>query len=241
MDHIIDKEATSVSNRLQWLGHSAWRLTTSQGKVILIDPWVGNPLSPITLDDVDQADLVLVTHDHGDHIGDSVAIVNKTGATFVAQPETSRRYQDAGIPEDRLVPGGGMNIGGSVQLAGITVTMTDAYHTSETGEPAGFILTLEDGKVVYHAGDTGLHQNMATWGMLYSIDIALLPIGSHFTMDGRQAAHALRLLKAKAAAPMHYRTFPLLAQSADEFVEHARSQAPQARIHVIEPGDEITF
>src|SRR5690606_9603365 len=101
MDHIIDKEATSVSNRLQWLGHSAWRLTTSQGKVILIDPWVGNPLSPITLDDADRADLVLVTHDHSDHIGDSVAIVNKTGAAFVAQPETSRRYQDAGIPEDR--------------------------------------------------------------------------------------------------------------------------------------------
>lgn len=108
-------------------------------------------------------------------------------------------------------------------------------------EPAGYILTLEDGKVLYHAGDTCLHCNMATWGALFDIDVALLPIGDHFTMDGRQAAHALRMLGAKVALPMHYRTFPLLAANADDFVRHAREQAPSTRVEVIDPGDEITF
>src|SRR5690606_9055876 len=126
-------------------------------------------------------------------------------------------------------------------LDGITVTMTDAYHSSETGTPAGYILTLEDGKVLYHAGDTGLHCNMATWGRLFNIDVALLPIGSVFTMDARQAVQALQMLKPKLAIPMHYRTCPILAQSADEFVRLAREQAPETEVRVLQPGEETTF
>ena len=119
--------------------------------------------------------------------------------------------------------------------------MTDAYHSSETGTPAGYILTLEDGKVLYHAGDTCLHVNMATWGDLFNIDVALLPIGSHYTMDARQAARALKLLKAKIALPMHYRTFPVLAANADEFVREARKEAPSVEVRVIEPGEATSF
>ncbi|MEX2355790.1 MAG: metal-dependent hydrolase [Thermaerobacterales bacterium] len=212
-----------MTNKLQYLGHSGWQITTGKGKILFIDPWLsGNPLAPLSIDELPAADYVLLTHDHGDHAGDAVAVVNQTGATLVGQPEIVGRYQAAGVPADQTL---GMNIGGSIDLGGVTVTMTDAYHSSETGQPAGFILTLEDGKVLYHAGDTGIHSNMATWGELYDMDLALLPIGSHFTMDARQAAHALKMLKAKAAIPIHYKTFPLLAQSADEFIELAGNLA----------------
>lgn len=226
-----------AGNRLKWLAHSGWQITTSRGKVLFVDCWLsGNPLAPMKVEDLPKAGFALITHDHADHAGDAVNVARQTGATLVGQPEVMARYGKAGA-EKRIE----MNIGGTVDLDGVRATMTDSYHTSETGTPAGYILQLEDGKVLYHSGDTGLHANMATWGSLFDIDLALLPIGDHYTMGGRQAAHALRLLKAKAAAPMHYRTFPILAQSADEFVRHAKEQAPSAKIHVIDPGGEIVF
>lgn len=232
-----------MANTLRWLGHGAWQLTTSTGKVFLVDPWLnGNPVAAVKLEELPQADYVLVTHDHFDHASDVPAVVRQTGATFVAQPETTARYIEAGVPKDKALAGGsGMNIGGSVVLSGATVTMTDALHTSETGEPAGYILELEDGKVIYFAGDTAISSNMTLWGQLFDIDVAVLPVGGHFTMDGRQAAHALRLLKAKTAVPTHYKTFPLLAQSADDFVEHAKHQAPGAKVQVLEVGESFTF
>lgn len=224
-----------MSHRLKWLGHSGWQLSTSGGRTILIDPWFsGNQLAPFQIKDLPPADFVLLTHDHGDHAGDAVAVVGHTGATLVGQPETMAHYKEKGA-EKTL----NMNTGGSVDLGGVRATMTDAYHTSATGTPAGYILALEDGKTLYHAGDTSLHVNMATWGELFDIDVALLPIGDRFTMDARQAARALKLLRAKAALPMHYRTFPVLAQDADEFVKFAAAEAPGAKIHVIDPGEEI--
>jgi L-ascorbate metabolism protein UlaG (beta-lactamase superfamily) len=225
------------NNRLKWLGHSGWQVTTSQGKVLFIDPWlVGNPLAPVKIEDLPPAGFVLISHDHGDHAGDAVAVVKQTGATLVGQPETMSVYKEKGAPTTLA-----MNTGGSIELDGVRVTMTDAYHTSASGTPAGYILTMEDGKILYHAGDTSLHINMTIWGDLFDIDVALLPIGDRFTMDARQAAHALRLLKAKAALPMHYRTFPFLTQTAAEFVELAAKQAPDAKVHVIEPGEEFSF
>lgn len=228
-----------MAHQLRWLGHAAWQLTTSGGKVFLIDPWLtGNPAAALAVKDLPKADYVLITHDHADHASDAPAVVKHTGATMIAQPETVSRYVKAGVPSDKAI---GMNIGGSVRLDGVTVTMTDAYHSSETGSPAGYILTLEDGRVIYFAGDTGLHCNMATWGELFNIDVAVLPIGDHYTMDGRQAAHALRMLKAKVGIPTHFKTFPLLAQSADAFVQHAKEQAPKAEVRVLEVGEVYTF
>lgn len=227
-----------MAHQLTWLGHSAWQLTTSAGKRILFDPWInGNPVTPVKLEDL-QADLVLITHDHFDHASDVVNIVKQTGAKAVMQPETATRYQQEGLPEANAVA---MNIGGLVEIDGIEILMTDAYHSSETGEPAGYIVTLEDGRRVYQTGDTGLHCNMATWAELYPVDVMLLPIGSHFTMDPFQAAHALRLVKPKIALPQHYMTFPLLKQSADEFVEHARKIAPDTEVVVLKPGESYSF
>lgn len=227
-----------MSNKLRWLGHASWELTTSGGRIILFDPWInGNPKCPIQMEDL-KAHHVLITHDHFDHAGDLVAVVRQTGATAVAQPETIARYTEAGIPEDKALE---MNIGGSVDLDGITVTMTDALHTSETGSPGGYIVTLEDGRVVYDAGDTGINSNMALLGELYSIDVAILPIGSHYTMDPYQAAHALKMLKPKIAVPQHYGTFPLLVQTADEFVRLAGETAPDTEVTVLEPGESFEF
>lgn len=232
-----------MPHQLKWLGHSAWQLTTTQGKVLLIDPWLdGNPMAPCTIDELPQADYILITHDHSDHAGDVVAVAKQTGATLIAQPETATRYQNEGLPNEQVIHGIGMNIGGSVELEGLKVTMTEAYHSSETGDPAGYILTLEDGKVLYCSGDTGLHCNMRTWGELFDIDVALLPIGDVFTMDPLHAAHALRLLgQPPAALPMHYRTFPILTQSADDFIAHAKEHAPETQVHVLEPGETFTF
>ena len=155
----------------------------------------------------------------------------------MAQPEVVKRYSDQARAQGLEIETIGMNIGGTVDLDGVRVTMTEAISSSETGMPTGYILTLEDGKVVYHLGDTGLHINMSTWGDLFDIDVALIPIGDHFTMGAKQAAYALKWLKPKHALPMHYKTFPLLAQSADEFRRHARRRHRDVLIHELEPGE----
>ncbi len=229
---------------IKWLGHAGFIINSPQGKTIIIDPWIkDNPLCPVKLDDIKEADIVLVTHDHFDHMGNAVDIVKKTGATIVVAPETAGKLQsDMGLSADNIVSGGyGMNIGGSVEIKGITITMTQALHSSETAAPAGFIIKLEDGKTIYHAGDTGIFESMRLLGELYNIDLALIPIGSVFVMDPYQAAHSLRLLKPKKAIPMHYKTFPILEQDANRFVELAKQIAPDVEVIVLEPGDTYTL
>lgn len=233
-----------MAKSIKWLSHAGFMITSAQEKVIFIDPFiVGNPLCPITVDDITQANLVLVTHDHFDHVGNAVDIAKKTGATLVAQPETSTRLiSELGLPAEQ-VPNfsQGMNIGGTVVIDGIAITMTQAFHSSQTGSNAGFIIKLEDGYTIYHAGDTGIFATMKILGELYPIDLALLPIGSVFTMDPVQAAKALTLLSPKKAIPMHYKTFPILEMSADRFVELAKKEAPAVQVIVLEPGQEIAL
>lgn len=233
-----------MAKSIKWLGHAAFMITTAQGKIIYIDPFiVGNPLCPVTVDDITQANLVLVTHDHFDHVGSAVDIAKKTGATVVAQPETSARLMsELGLPAERVPNfGQGMNIGATAVIDGITITMTQAFYSSQTASNAGFIIKLEDGYTIYHAGDTGIFATMKILGELYSIDLVLLPIGSVFTMDPVQAAKALTLLSPKQAIPMHYKTFPILEMSADSFVELAKKEAPNVRVIVLEPGQEMAL
>ncbi len=228
---------------IRWLGHAGFIVSTPGGKAIIIDPWiVDNPLCPVKLDEITTANIVLVTHDHFDHTGNVADIVRKTGATLIAQPETVNRFKkDFGLADDRIIFGRGMNIGGSATVDGIAITMTQAFHSSGTGTPSGYIIKLEDGTTLYHAGDTGIFDSMRLLGELYGIDLALLPIGSVFTMDSYQAAKALTLLRPKRVIPMHYKTFPILEQSADRFVELARKEAPDVEIIVLEPGQEHTL
>ncbi|MDJ0763447.1 MAG: metal-dependent hydrolase [Myxococcota bacterium] len=221
--------------RITWLGHAAFKLE-SGGKTVLIDPWItGNPTCPITVDDIQAADLILVTHDHGDHVGDTEAIALATGAVVLAFYDTALRFLSEGLPQEN-VWGWGRAVGGEIDIDGIKIVMTQATHSSDTGIAAGYIIQFPGGGTVYHAGDTGLFNEMGLYGALYPIHVALLPIGNVFTMDGRQAAISLRLLRPQVAIPMHFGTFPLLDQSADAFVDYASRYAPWTDVTVLDPG-----
>jgi L-ascorbate metabolism protein UlaG (beta-lactamase superfamily) len=232
-----------MPNTVKWLGHAACQITTEQGKIILIDPWItGNPSCPIKKEDITRADIILVTHDHFDHIGSDIPdIVKATGATVVVQPELAGTLQEAGVSGDNIINGMGMNIGGQVEVAGIKITMTQAFHSAGAGDPAGFIIILEDGKTIYHAGDTGIFKSMELFGELYDIDLALLPIGSVFVMDPLQAAHSLKLLKPGRVVPIHYGTFPILVQDTEEFTELAKQKNPEVKVESIKPGEEVSL
>ncbi len=227
---------------ITWLGHAAFKLE-SGGKTVLIDPWIkGNPQCPIKVEDIAAADLILVTHDHFDHVGDTIAIARATGATVVAMFEVAARLQADGLPKENILYGGfGRNIGGAIEIDGITLIMTHAFHSSGTGSPAGYLIKFPGGATIYHAGDTGIFSDMQLFGCIYPMHVALLPIGGVFTMDAEQAAKSLRLLKPSIAVPMHFATFPILAPDADEFVELAKKAAPEVTVIALKPGQSYTL
>ena len=228
---------------IKWLGHAGFQITSEKGTIIVIDPWLtDNPLASCKAEDITKADFVLVTHDHFDHVADAARIVKATGATLVGMPETVGRLKDdEGVPDSQIVFGTGMNIGGTVSSDGIEITMTQAFHSSQTGSPAGYIIKLEDGYTVYHAGDTGIFSSMKLLGDLFKIDLALLPIGGVFTMDPKQASVAAKLLEAKTVIPMHYKTFPILEQDASSFVKTMGKEASDIQVVTLDPGQEHTF
>jgi L-ascorbate metabolism protein UlaG (beta-lactamase superfamily) len=233
-----------AGNTIRWLGHSCFQILTSRGKVIFVDPWItGNPVCPVKLDDIPKAHIVLVTHDHFDHIADAAGLSRKTGAVLVGFPETVGKLKIGhALPEGNVVFGGiGMNIGGTANIEGIAITMTQAFHSSETGMPGGYIIRLEDGKTIYHSGDTGIFASMRLLGELYNPDLAMLPIGGCFTMDYFQAVQALKLLNTRRVIPMHYRTFPILEQDASRFAALARKDAPAVEVIVLKPGEEYAL
>ncbi len=210
--------------RLTWLGQGGFRIEAADA-VLLIDPWLrGNPLFDESRFDeaVDGASHVLVTHAHFDHASDVPEIAGKTGAAVVAIVEYANWVAEAhGLD---VVP---FNMGGTVDCGGVSVTMVKAVHSSSAtvegapvylGTEAGFVLSCE-GKTLYVAGDTDVHADMEIVRDLHDPDFGILPIGGHFTMDARRAAYACRkFFDFKAVIPCHYKAFPILAQSADEFV-----------------------
>lgn len=230
-----------MGTSVTWHGHANFQLDFD-GVSIYIDPFfTNNPRADIRWEEAPRADLVLLTHMHGDHTGDAVSICQRDGAMLGAIVGIGVALAELGLPYKRLLNNGGFNIGGTVDFKGIKITMTEAFHSSEAGAPTGFILSFPDGVTVYHAGDTGLFANMKTWGELYDIDLALLPAGGVYTMDARQAALAAAYLGAKAACPIHWGTFPVLAQSADDFCRELAVRAPGCKALVLEPGKAHTF
>jgi L-ascorbate metabolism protein UlaG (beta-lactamase superfamily) len=204
--------------KLTWLGHATFLLETPGKKRVLIDPWItGNPACPEALRDPGDLDLILLSHGHSDHTGDVIRLAKeKQPAGVLAMVELAGWLGSQGV--EKAV---GFNKGGSYQAEGITVTLTDAHHSSSmegpdgsivyTGEPAGLIITLEDGYRIYFAGDTCVFGDMALIGELYAPDLAMLPIGDFFTMGPREAAKAVELLGVKHVLGMHYGTFPALS------------------------------
>ncbi len=214
--------------RIRYLGHAAFQLIGS--KNILIDPFIsGNPLAA---EPVGTPDLILVTHAHGDHLGDAIEIAKRTGVPIVCMYDISQHI--------RGIETYGMNYG-PAKIEGVDIVMVPAWHSSsidgqEIGNPAGYIVKM-DGKTVYHAGDTFVFGDMALFSELYGpIDVALLPIGGFFTMGPREAAKAVELLKPRIAIPMHYNTFPLIRQDPEEF---KRIVDDKARVEILPPGGEL--
>ncbi len=226
-------------SEITWYGHSAFKISAPQAHVV-IDPFF-TPASGVTVESLGPVDMLLVTHDHGDHVGEAVNICRQTGAMLGAIVGTAGKLMEAGVPEAQILNGIGFNMGGTMEHKGIKATMTQAFHSSDSGAPAGYIIEMPDGLVVYHAGDTCIFSGMELWGQLYPIDVALLPIGGVFTMDARQAAQACKLLGCKSVIPMHWGTFPVLAQSAEYFQEQLAKVCPGCDCVAMRPGQSLSF
>lgn len=227
-----------MKHTFTWHGHSNF-MVESNDKTILIDPFFeGNPTSDIASTEITKVDYILVTHDHGDHVGQAVEIAKKTGAAIVSIFDTAQTFAEQGVDQEKLI---GMNIGGTVELDGLKVKMVQAMHSSETGSPTGFIITCADNFCFYFAGDTGLFSSMELFGKFHNIDLALLPMGGWFTMDSKEAAYACKLLGCKNVIPMHFSTFELLEQNTKNFEKYLDRFSPDTRMIELAPGGNTSF
>ena len=223
-----------------WLGHATFLFKTPGGKRIVLDPWVtGNPSTPDSARKISEADLMLLTHGHGDHTGDAVAVARATGAHVVAPYELSVWLQQKGLKNVT-----GMNPGGTLQMLGLSISMVPAVHSSSVEEDGktlymglatGYVIKLEDGLTVYFAGDTSVFGDMTLIRDLHKPAMAFLPIGDLFTMGPEQAALACQLLGVKQVVPMHYGTFPALTGTPAKLRELVAGRAVE--VLELKPGD----
>ena len=230
---------------LTWLGHSTFKLVTRGARTVLIDPWVeGNPACPRDQRSFDKLDVMAITHGHGDHMADAVTLAKKYQPAVVCNYEISLYLGRKGVTNTV-----GMNKGGTVEAAGLKFTMVHAIHSSGIedggqviygGEAAGFVITLEDGTRIYHAGDTAVHAEMALIGELYPPDIALLPIGDLFTMSPREAAVAARMLRPKWIVPAHYGTFPALTGTPEMLEQELAKLGVASKVVTLRPGGTLS-
>jgi L-ascorbate metabolism protein UlaG (beta-lactamase superfamily) len=201
-----------------WLGHGTFRIDTPGAKRVYVDPWLGNPKCPEAERDPERIDVIALTHGHDDHLGETVELAKRFGCPVVGVVELRGWLKGKGVPDHSSIPEAA-NKGGTVDADGVKITFTDAKHSSSVfeggtpvylGEPAGLVIEVENGTTLYVAGDTCLFGDMTLIGRVYEPDVAILPIGDHYTMGPREAAVAVELLGVDRCIPCHYGTFPLL-------------------------------
>ncbi|MGH9606510.1 MAG: metal-dependent hydrolase [Terracidiphilus sp.] len=231
--------SSSKPTRITWLGHATVLIETPAGANVLIDPFIaGNPKFPKEFELPSKIDYILLTHGHGDHISDAVPVAKKHGSTVVAVYELADYVHRKGA--EKFI---GMNLGGTVQLGDVAATMVEAKHsagaqdekgTHYVGVATGFVLTIPGVPVLYHSGDTSVFGDMKLIRDLYHPQVAMLPIGGHFTMDPKQAALAVSLLEPEVVLPIHWGTFPMLTSTPESL---RALVAPQVKVVSWKPGE----
>jgi L-ascorbate metabolism protein UlaG (beta-lactamase superfamily) len=224
--------------KITWLGHSAFLFEAE--KKLLIDPFIsGNSLAPCSPEELNP-DIIAVTHGHRDHLGDTIEIGKRTGCRIITIHEVANYIKSKGVFAE------GMGKGGTVNVEGIKLTMTEALHSSsidasgfsfDAGSPAGFIIRI-NGHSIYHAGDTGVFGDMQLIGELYEPELALLPIGDKFTMGIKEATKAVELIQPKIVIPMHYNTFDVISQDPLKFKQAVESKT-NTKVIIMQPGQSI--
>jgi L-ascorbate metabolism protein UlaG (beta-lactamase superfamily) len=243
-----------AQTQLTWYGQSGFKIVTPTGSVLLIDPWLTNPVyekGEDELANLRRVDLILLSHGHSDHVGNAVEIGKRTRAKLVATFDLSAAMKNVlGYPSDLAETDTTGHFGGTLRLLNgeVAVTFVPAWHGTAmdkdetsppfySGTPSGLIIAIRDGLTFYHTGDTDLFSDMALVSRYNKIDVMLVCIGDHFTMDPRRAADAVDLVKPRMVIPMHYGTFPVLTGTPEVFEQELKKRGSKAELRVMKPGE----
>lgn len=247
-----------METQLTWYGQSAFKIATPGGKVLLIDPWLTNPVLEKAKDELaalKHVDLILITHGHSDHVGDSVEIGKRTRAKLVATFDLAdAMVKHLGYPAELAEADTIGHFGGELRLLDgeVCVLLVRAYHGSgiaadersalrHGGSPGGFVITIRNGPTIYHTGDTDLFSDMALLSRFHQIDVMLVCIGDHFTMGPARAAEAVKLVGPRTAIPMHYGTFPVLTGTPEAFDHELKHRNLKTELRVMKVGETIAL